>query len=838
MAKTDRFMIAPITGGLQTDLKAWLITDDAFSTLQNAYVFRGRVRKRFGSYLMNQSVPTNIAQLNSRVRINIGRTDGTGNFAGVAPGNVFDIGQIFSVGSNIFTVYQDGTTMPMLSTGPGSGIYTTGVSGGGVAITGSNTFANVYFYPATPIIGIVTFDDDQLNNEQPIAFDTQFSYQYTSGGWQVLDNVLYGTANPAAIWTGSDSQLMWGYTYRGASSADYYLFVSNFNTPDLLRYYNGSTWNFLSPVLNGPNTLLTARIVVPFKNRLLALNVVELNQGVNIGTTDSSGNFSGTASGSTFAAGQYFLVGTTLFTTNSGSGAVAMTVSAINATGNSSAPVASGTFNTANGAVVITGNGTNTYQPVYYLSNVGGTQEAYVNRCRFSQNGSPIAANAWLDSVADLGDYIDCPVKEQIITAQFLKDRLIVYFESSTWELVFTGNEVQPFTWQQFNTELGCESTFSVVPFDKFTIAIGNVGIHSCNGSNVERIDDKIPDDVFGISNENDGIYRVYGIRDYYAEMVYWSFPAIELDSDYPNRVLVYNYKTGSWAYNNDTITAFGYFQNPNAITWETTGQTWEEYIATWNSPTQNNLFKQIIAGNQEGFIFIVDTETTRNAPALQITNMSKFEDLVIINAINHNLQYVSSVNNPTGGDYVVIENAQGVTGINGNIYPILYVQDANNFIIQEPAFSGTYIGGGTVARVSNINIKTKQYNFYVNQGRNFAINKIDFLVDRTDYGQITVDYLLSSSTQNVLQDALVTGALVGNGVLTTAAYTYSSLEQSQARLWHPIYPMVNGECIQLNLYMNDNANNSQIRNPDIAWADFTLHAMTFYATPTSSRLQ
>src|ERR1700681_1127559 len=103
MAKTDRFMIAPINSGLQNDLKSWLIPDDAFQSLTNAYVFRGRVRKRFGSYLMNQSVDASISQLYSRTSILIGTTNGSGNLSTTVPGLVFAVGQLFSVGSQIFT---------------------------------------------------------------------------------------------------------------------------------------------------------------------------------------------------------------------------------------------------------------------------------------------------------------------------------------------------------------------------------------------------------------------------------------------------------------------------------------------------------------------------------------------------------------------------------------------------------------------------------------------------------------------------------------------------------------------------------------------------------------
>jgi hypothetical protein len=837
MAKTDRFMIAPLNSGLQSDVRPWLIPDDAFQSLTNAYVFRGRVTKRVGSYLMNSSVNSDYAQLDSRVRINIGTTDSmTGNFSGTVPGTKFKVGQMFSVGTDMFTVYQTGTPADMLTTSAtATGTFNT--SNGAVSITGESISTIVYFYPATPIIGLITYEDDQLDNEPVFAFDTQFSYQYAGGAWQVLDNVLVGTANPAAIWTGTDSQLMWGYTYRGISASDYYLFVTNFNYPDRLRYWNkvSSTWSFLSPIVNNTTRLLTSRIVIPFKDRLVCLSTVEnVGEGTNVGNSDGGGAISITTPfiGYTYTWGQTLVCGTTTYQIVKSGASYTVTVAQL-AVGNST-PAITATFTVSggNGTFSSSGDTYNKSLPVYYFPNTGGTPTNYINRCRFSQNGSPVAINAWEDNVAGLGGYVDAPTKEQIITCQFLKDRLVVYFESSAWELVYTGNEVLPFRWQKFNTELGVESTFSVVPFDKVAIGIGTVGIHACNGSNVERIDQKIPDDVFGISTQNNGAFRVYGIRDYFTEMVYWAIPTNE-QLVYNNQILVYNYKTGSWAFNDDTVTAFGYYCKQDGLIWQNWNRTWEQSLEPWVSPTSNFSFREVLAGNQEGYLFIVDREITRNAAALQITNMVYSGGVTTITAINHNLIPQVDDNDPTDGDYIVVESAQGVTGINDNIYPVQSITDANTFVI-DAVFTGTYKGGGTLARVSNIDIETKQYNFYADQGRNAAINKVDFLVDATVNGEVQINYSTSSATNQLVDDGMVTGAIVGNAVLETSPYQFVTREQNQARLWHTIYTQAEGECIQFNIYMNNN----QIIQPDIAWSAFTLHAMLIHSTPTSDRLQ
>jgi len=747
MAQTDRFYIGMINegAGLDTSLKPFAIPENAFQSLSNAYVFRGRVRKRFGSRLMKGSTAptTGFEQLQSRLRINLGKTSVLGALSGTVPGNIYGIGQAFSVGSEIYTVQAAGVPVTLLSTGTGVATYNT--TTGDYNIVGAPAITDVYFYPSDPVMGLITYQILPINDEQIIAFDTQFAYQYISAtGWERL-----GTAQ----WSGSNADYFWGYTWRGITANQNFLFVTNYNygtsltNSDVMKYWNGSAWTNFNPGFTSTvatNTIVTARIIVPFKDRLVLLNVVE----------------------------------------NTGA-----------------AP---------------------------------GTNNVYVNRCRYSWNGDPTNAAAFYEDVPGNGGYIDAPTKEAIITAQFLKDRLIVYFESSTWELVYTGNQILPFVWQQINTELGAESTFSQVPFDKMVLGVGNVGIHACNGTNVERIDNKIPDSVFEIHNENNGIKRVAGIRDYYVEMVYWSFPGYDRNDDYPfnNRILVYNYKTGSWAFNDDSITSFGYYQASfySGQTWSSFEGSWEEATGVWHVGTLQAKFKSVIAGNQEGYIFILDPDVTRNAPALQVSNMAASGALITVTCINHNLEPGFDGD----GDYIAIESAQGVAGINDNIYPVYEVIDPNTFTIIEPNFSGTYTGGGVLTRVSNIEIVTKQYNFYAQQGRNAAINKVDFLIDKTSDGEITVDYSVSSSSESMLDFGNLSGSLLGTGILETSPYVLMPLEDTQDRIWHPVYPMAEGECIQLNIHMNE----EQLTDSAIAWSAFVMHAMLFYSTPTTSRLQ
>ncbi len=815
----DRFMIAPINGGLETDLKPWLVPEDSMARLNNAYIFRGRIRKRFGSRWMNSAASSAVGQLSSRVRINLGNTPGPLNL----PGNAtqLKIGQMFSVGNDMFTVWQLGAGVTTFSTNAGAtATIDSTTNPNTVVFTGEPAATPVWYYPANPIMGFIIYEIAADATDPVFVFDTQFCYQFTSGAFARV-----GTA----IWTGSNSQFFSGTTW-GLDASSRLLFVVNSNATDQIKYWNGATWTTINPTIlvDGGNTyrLESAVITVVFKNRLVMLNTFES------------------------------------------------------------------------------------------LNAMSTTQ--YTNRARWAAWGDPLQTDAWRQDVPGKGNALDAATMEDIVSCGFIKDRLIVFFEKSTWELVYTGNQAQPFTWQKLNTELGAESTFSAVPFDKVLLAIGSVGVHACNGVNVERIDNKIPDTVWQIYDGTASVRRIYGIRDYYAEQVYWTFPNIDTNafsSTFPNKILVYNYKTGSWAFNDDSITAFGYYSaaSQSQINWDSLDVTWDNTDITWDSGAAQTNNQEIIAGNQEGYVFIVDSNSAQNAPVLQITNIYLSNSSVVgvtngggdlagvvpgASGAIGNYFYVGTqqfvvviangamtvvgapggaagtFNTATGAfaitgsnastpvvffgsgaqnvtltvinhnlnvqEYVYIQNLNGLTGPFFPIFMVDSIVDANTFTIIAPDIQGVlatgqlYTGGGIISRVSQIDILTKQFNFYVEDDRNATVQRVDFLVDRTDSGEFTVDYMMSTSSQGVLEDAELNGSLLGSGVVETTPYDLYPSELKQDRLWHPAYLMAEGQAVQLHIYLSD----TQMRNLSIATSPFQVHAMTFFAQPTTSRLQ
>ena len=199
-----------------------------------------------------------------------------------------------------------------------------------------------------------------------------------------------------------------------------------------------------------------------------------------------------------------------------------------------------------------------------------------------------------------------------------------------------------------------------------------------------------------------------------------------------------------------------------------------------------------------------------------------------ILTVINHNMQ---------AGDFILIENVTGnnVNDFNGQIFQIVTRVNVNQIALQRTDTAGqTYTGGGNITRVSKIDVYTKQYNFFQQDGRNAYVSKVDFNVDTTVSGEITIDFMTSTSNVSLLTDGQITGSILGTSVLETSPYAIYPYEATQSQVWHPVYFQAEGEYVQLRIYLSD----QEMFNPNISLVDFQLNAMTFYAEPTSTRLQ
>lgn len=752
--------IGPMDIGLQKNLTPFMIPEKAFPTLFNAYCWRGRVEKKMGFSFTGRLRRELTAEAAGNITSPGAGTVTFNLFTGlgllttepnaqVEPGDITNI--TIDIGGGIAQTLTDTTGTGTLSIAPAGTItsasinYSTGVLTlvfSGAAGPDPVTVTMAY-YPSLPCTGLRLREISSFNSEQTVAFDTKYAYRFNSG----INLFEELPSTTPTTWQGLDSQLFWTTNYWQDASNNDIFWATNGIDPnnanrDPIRYYTSTspTWTSFSPTTNGANELHQCLILIPYKDRLVALNTWE---GANIGA-------------------------------------------AIN----------------------------------------------YPQRARWSQNGDPTdTANGWRDDVVGRGGYVDAPTNEQIVSCGFVKDNLIVYFERSTWILNYTGNEVLPFIWQRINAELGAESTFSNVIFDNGLIAFGNVGLHVCNSTSVTRMDEIIPDEVFTIQNKNYGPQRVYGIRDYLTELVYFTYPDEQLADGslkFPNKVLVYNYRNDTFSFFRENFTCYGYFQRATGLTWEalvsgTSYAPWSSWSTPWSSGMQQSLVPNVAAGNQQGFVVQLNPETVSNSPTMFIKSLSG----VTVTSQNHNLIV---------GEFVQISGCKGSTNLNGGIYRVESVT-TNTFTINTAA-TGTYIGGGVIKLLSNINITTKMFNPFWSIGKRYRLKNIEFLFDVTSAGELTVNCFVDTGNGYSVTEN-TNGAVLGSPTVYTKPETLLPQQAQQQQAWHRMYFYTEGETFQVQMVLSDDqmltkdSNNS----PEAAESDIIFHAMVLHFEPAGDFL-
>jgi hypothetical protein len=222
----EKLVIGPINRGLRTDRLPFVIDNDSFPTLTNAYQWRGRVKRKRGT--------TFLCRLQRLINTSSIKTNGSGNFSGnILTGLEVGAMVVFNsikIGTDIFTDSLSNGHLTGSTIGTGTINYVTGA----LTITGGPATTNIQFsyYPNLPVMGLEDFNDPAFAYPQTLAFDTTYSYSistsfpYTAKDVSFYKNPLAdATTLPgytpkstltALTWNGENYQQFWTTNYQGA----------------------------------------------------------------------------------------------------------------------------------------------------------------------------------------------------------------------------------------------------------------------------------------------------------------------------------------------------------------------------------------------------------------------------------------------------------------------------------------------------------------------------------------------------------------------------------------------------------------------------------------------
>lgn len=752
MAST--IVISDFVTGYETDVAPAKLSNDAFQKLENALIWRNRLKQKDGVQF--------IGRLQREITKSLGNTDGLGNLSV----NILTIAPAVELSASIRAssiAINVGGIETFIDNGSGiligslAGTGTINYANGNLTISGSAIAQPVSiiftYFPGLPTMALANFNTPQLNIEELIGFDTKYAYRFSST--QFVDATFYKMASPRTPFTfsGADWQQFDNFNYRQS------MWVTN-NVPGNFAL-TVSVTNYVSAtgiITTSANHGLTNGMVVTFA-QVVGACADAMNGNPFVISAAAGNNFTiSSGLGAYTSGGVIIVVAGSL--ANSGDGIKWYD-------GNSSGK------GFVNFQPPLSGSGTNTIylrgaltgcvfkDRVLFFNTYEDTASSTVpqqfnQRVRYSQNGTPYfgysptgqvtSALAWDETTPGRGGYIDAPTDEWITGIAQNKDVVLVFFERSTWRLVYTGNEVLPFIWQKINDQLGVESTFSTVQFDSYAMGFGQTGVHEATVNDIKRVDSKIPYTIFEIRNSDFGPQRVSGIINYYDEVVYFAYPQSGSGEDpsfvFNNRILVYNYVNKSFATFYDTITALGYFYVPaalNGLTWNQSNFTWSQAMIPWGDSQNYTGYRSTIGGNQQGYVFAFKQGKSSNDVQLYITDVDT--NLLTLTVLNHGL---------INGDYIQVKNCLGITGIEGENYQVEVIGNDTIRLATTNStnlnWTGTYLGKGEICKIIVPNVVTKEFNAFMQVPISIRMTEADFYVKQTSSGSFVCNVYDNSS--------------------------------------------------------------------------------------------
>lgn len=249
--------------------------------MNNAYVFRKRVRKRECNKLIGRlrRVFTDLSLGNTTAGSSMTFTTVLTTLGFTEPNEEIQPSSVvITIGGSDAATFTDlgNGNFSVTGIGVAAGSYINYATGtivlqfspnlvGGNAIT-----IDLAYFPALPVMSITQRDLAGFNNFQSVIFDQKYAYIFSGTAFQEFE--------PGFVWDGTDYDFFWIANYRGITADLRLFFATNFNptATNPMAYSNGTNWTTFLPQLDAvPTFLQSALILIPYFGRLVALNCWE-----------------------------------------------------------------------------------------------------------------------------------------------------------------------------------------------------------------------------------------------------------------------------------------------------------------------------------------------------------------------------------------------------------------------------------------------------------------------------------------------------------------------------------------------------------------------------------
>ena len=369
------------------------------------------------------------------------------------------------------------------------------------------------------------------------------------------------------------------------------------------------------------------------------------------------------------------------------------------------------------------------------------------------------------------GSGLSSAVTDSSITSfKFIRDTLIVFFETDIYALEITKDPFAPFQWTKLEDERGCEPTHGATGYLGDVECPGRLGIMRTNGRRVTRVDNQIP---FFTRNriDSDLLDHVFGEEMEEDSQFWWTFAdTSSIDLTFSNKVLVKNFEEENYSVYDIPISVLNKTIIGLGITWDNLQEVFgnpdpdDGDVGDFEGPVAEVIYDKwgflgkdyrTIIGEHNGFVYVVG-DSFSDGSALINSTLSSATDISGGIAAGTTTTVQTEFHTFKVDDVVQFRNVNGMTELNelGNapeeeLPTVIAVNSQSEFVVNVNSTNFTaYTDGGEVIKPINFEAEFVPFNPFRSQGKTCHLVRMDFLVT-SGTGEYTIDFFENRLNQD-----------------------------------------------------------------------------------------
>ena len=393
----------------------------------------------------------------------------------------------------------------------------------------------------------------------------------------------------------------------------------------------------------------------------------------------------------------------------------------------------------------------------------------YPQRVRWSQIQNPAGATAWDDAIPGRGGFNDCPTGDQIISAQFVQDILVVFFTDSVWTLRPQPNPAKPFRWDKVNDIRSCDGKMTTEQFDRYVLSMGIRGITATSGIETQRVDERIED--FVTDEINDAQFdKVFAKRSYAHRRLWMLYP--KDSSTEANAALIYDEESSAYSKYSIALNVLGYGGAELDSAIDNFG---DKTINDFNETLKDFFYDKgseiFLGGNRSGEVFKLeqaggDEEDNFSATIIDVTQANP--GVVTMTAdVGISDGDIITISDIAVGSMVELNDRQfTVASKSGNTFA-LSGEETSGFAAYVAASGGT-VGNEPSTSIS-FELLTAAWNPWMTEGKQAQLGYVDLFVESHPCTKLTAQFFKDNdfdfykeSTINLLPNLVERGSVTG----------------------------------------------------------------------------